>query len=85
MTRSETGFWQPKFEIQRRADGSILMSQQGQAAPLATSIPERIGYWAAKPPMLQPLPHDMMATVTAPPLPRSKATRSAWYPAARAI
>jgi feruloyl-CoA synthase len=39
-------FWTPAFTIDRRPDGTILMSQQGAAPRLADTVVARIGHWA---------------------------------------
>lgn len=39
-------FWTPAFTIERRDDGTILMSQAGTAPRLADTVPARIAHWA---------------------------------------
>ncbi len=39
-------FWTPAFTIERRDDGTILMSQEGAAPRLADTVAARIGHWA---------------------------------------
>lgn len=50
MTTTDTRFWQPRFEITHRDDGTILMRQRD---PLPNSLPvvaDYLDYWADKTP-----------------------------------
>jgi len=43
-------FWSPEFEIETRADGSILMSQKGALSKAPRALPDCLVHWAKEAP-----------------------------------